>query len=111
MKTLISDDLGWKILDVRAAFEVDQGKVVGSVTIPLINVKKRWESEGLQLDQDININFMAEVQKKFPDKLQGVVVLCSDGLNRSIQVHWTRVFKTGSIYTSLMQPEAHGVRY
>lgn len=80
-RTLISDEIGWKLLDVRSASEIDQGKVTGAVNIPLINVKKR----GLEMNQHININFMAEVQKKFPHNNQGVVVMCSDGLNRSIQ--------------------------
>lgn len=85
-RTLMSEEVGYKILDVRSVYEYDSvGKVVGSTNIPLIFTKKRFGPEGIIYDQTRNPEFMDMVEKTFANKDQGILLMCSDGINRSIQ--------------------------
>lgn len=89
-RTLFSEEIGYKLLDVRSDYERETvGKVAfGCIYLPLINVKKRFDSTvpgNIALDQTPNPDFIAEVQKRVPDKGQGIVIMCSDSLNRSVQ--------------------------
>ena len=79
-------DLGYKWLDVRSAPEHDEEHPTLSVNIPIINAKRRFNSETKQREyiQTVNEDFIAQVEKKFPDKETKLIIGCSDGRLRSI---------------------------
>lgn len=56
--------------------------------IPLITGPYKWNSE-LQkkaYEQTLNTEFINQVHARFPDKNQKLIVMCSDGTNRALQV-------------------------
>lgn len=87
MQTLMSPEIGYKMLDVRSLYEVNLGKITGSVHVPLINAKKAGFLPGgrVALEQSANKNFLEDVKAKFPTKSTPMLVFCSDGFDRSIQ--------------------------
>jgi hypothetical protein len=86
-QTLFSPQIGYKYLDVRAEFELNAvGKVLTSTNIPLINGKKQFVDGAQQVVQTPNPEFLARVAKLFPDKATKIIIGCSDGSNRTIQV-------------------------
>eukprot|EP00747_Dinoflagellata_sp_TGD_P179282 gnl/TRDRNA2_/TRDRNA2_29855_c0_seq1.p1 gnl/TRDRNA2_/TRDRNA2_29855_c0~~gnl/TRDRNA2_/TRDRNA2_29855_c0_seq1.p1 ORF type:complete len:345 (-),score=52.42 gnl/TRDRNA2_/TRDRNA2_29855_c0_seq1:74-1108(-) len=80
--------LDYKYIDVRTAFEYDEGHVMGSVNIPLIiSSRPRFDSsvgDRVFADQQPNPDFIKEVEKRFPDKHTPIMIGCSDGRLRSI---------------------------
>merc|ERR1719316_1669282 len=72
--------------DVRSAPEHDEEHPTLSVNIPIINAKRRFNSETKQREyiQTVNEDFIAQVEKKFPDKETKLIIGCSDGRLRSI---------------------------
>lgn len=102
-RTLFSEEIGYKLLDVRSDYERDTvGKVAfGAIPLPIIKVNKRFDSTvpgNIALDQTPNADFMMEVQKKIPSKDQGIVIMCSDSLNRSVQA---AILLEGAGYTNI----------
>ena len=57
--------------------------------VPIINCLRKYDAE-LQTktfqDQEPNRDFKASVEKIIPDKQTKIIVSCSDGRNRAIQV-------------------------
>lgn len=91
-QTLFAPEIGYVVLDVRSEYEVNSGKVPGATNIPLINVKTQWSSEtnARSFDQTPNSAFMTQVAKKFPNKETKILIMCSDGMDRAIQVGFRR---------------------
>jgi len=87
-RCLYSVEGGYQFLDVRSTPELDDGKIPGAIHIPLVEAKKRWDSEaqGTVMIQTVNPDFINEVHKKLPDKSQGILIACSDSRDRAIQV-------------------------
>lgn len=80
---------GYTFLDVRSKPEYDDdGKVPQAVNIPLINTTKRWDLEtgNPVYNQTANADFKAQIAKQFPEKDAKILVVCSTGTNRAIQV-------------------------
>jgi rhodanese-related sulfurtransferase len=80
---------GYTFLDVRSEpeFESD-GNPRGAINIPLIDTKKRWnlETGEITYEQTANPNFVAQVEKKFPNKeTDALLIVCSTGTARAIQ--------------------------
>lgn len=86
---------GYKLLDVRPAWEWDKARVVGSVHVPLfvedkgmdpVTLLKKWVHFGYiglwtgQLLTTINDQFLAQVQNAFADKESKLLVACGEGL-------------------------------
>lgn len=74
-------------LDVRPALELDAvGKFKGCVNIPVVNATWKWDAEqGKKVaEKEDNLDFIAQIEKRFPDKDAGLVVGCSDGRTYSI---------------------------
>ena len=78
--------LGYTWLDVRSKPEHDEEHPSKSVNIPIINARRQFNSETNQREyvQTANADFVAQVEKKFPDKEAKLVIGCSDGRQRSI---------------------------
>ena len=79
-------DLGYKWLDVRSKPEHDEEHPTQSINIPIINARRQFNSETKQREyiQKVNEDFVAQVEKKFPDKETKLIIGCSDGRLRSI---------------------------
>lgn len=80
-RALVSS-LGWTYLDVRPSIEVeDVGKVKNSVNVPIVNATKKWDSEQQKkvVKKEDNPNFVAQVEKRFPDKEAKLLIGCSNG--------------------------------
>ncbi|XP_039136555.1 rhodanese-like domain-containing protein 10 [Dioscorea cayenensis subsp. rotundata] len=90
---------GYKLLDVRPAWEWDKARVVGSVHVPLfvedkgmdpVTLLKKWVHFGYiglwtgQLLTTINDQFLAQVQNAFADKESKLLVACGEGLRSRI---------------------------
>ena len=85
----------YQILDVRAKSEIEyvgnypRDQIYGPkiTEIPIINATRRYDSEKGEkvYVQEINADFKAQVEKRFPDKETKLIIGCSDGRNRAIQ--------------------------
>ena len=78
-------------MDVRSKAEYDDdGKVPNAVNIPLINTKRKWnlsvQPAEMMIEQTPNLDFMDQIKAKFPDKESKLLIACSDGKQRAIQV-------------------------
>lgn len=113
-RTLFSQEIGYRILDVRSPHEqsltgevkqLKDGKSIRGdtqvVQIPLFTVKKSFDqnTREMSLEQAKNPTFQEQVSKAFPDKAQGVVIMCSDSINRSVQ---TAIMMDSAGYTNLV---------
>jgi len=84
---------GYIIVDVRSKVEYEKdGKIVGSYNIPLINVKRTYDSSSedklnpYKLEQSRNTDFLKEVTNRVKgDKSAKIMVVCSDGTDRALQ--------------------------
>ena len=87
-ETRVLLDHGYIWLDVRSKAEAEEERIVGSVNIPLINATKKFDSEvgdRVLKQGKKNPDFMSQIEKKFKNKEQKILVGCSDGRNRAIQ--------------------------
>lgn len=78
---------GYTYLDVRPEIELDAtGKVKGSINVPLINAKWRYDPEQKKkvVDKEDNAQFVAMVKKKIPNLETPIIVGCSDGKSYSL---------------------------
>lgn len=86
-RALVSNG-GYRYLDVRPKIEYDDvGKVIGSLNIPVKNGTKRWSSEKQRkvFKRTENPDFVATVEKSFPDKDEAKILIgCSDGRRYSM---------------------------
>ena len=78
-------------MDVRSKAEYDDdGKVPNAVNIPLINTKRKWnlsvQPAEMMIEQTPNTDFVDQIKAKFPDKKSKLLICCSDGKQRAIQV-------------------------
>ena len=72
---------------MRPDLELDAvGKVKGSVNVPIVNAKWRYDPEARKkvMDKEDNPNFIAQVKKKIPNTETPILVGCSDGRTYSI---------------------------
>jgi rhodanese-related sulfurtransferase len=80
--------LGYTYLDVRPSLELEEvGKVRGSVNIGIAHAQRKWNSEKGKrvLEKSDNPDFVAEVERRFPDKEEAkLLIACSDGRKYSI---------------------------
>lgn len=80
-------DNGYIFLDVRPQLEYDSiGSVKGSVHIPFVTAKKRFEDGKMIVDLEDNMQFEAQVEKRFPDKSQTMMVADSNGQKYLMEV-------------------------
>lgn len=87
-ETRVLLDHGYIWLDVRSKAEAEEERIVGSVNIPLINATKKFDSEvgdRVLKQGKKNPDFMSQIEKKFKNKEQKILVGCSGGRNRAIQ--------------------------
>lgn len=87
---VLAEHMGYQILDVRSDYErSDRGRIFFSKHVPLFDLTSRWDSEAKAKvnKQDPNRKFMDQVKALFPNPEEDkIVVMCSDGRQRSIQV-------------------------
>jgi len=79
--------LGYKYLDVRPTIETEEvGKVKGSINVPLMNAKWKFDSKENKrvMEKSENADFVKQVEKVIPDKDTPIMVGCSDGTTYSI---------------------------
>ncbi|KAG1339104.1 rhodanese-like domain-containing protein 10 [Cocos nucifera] len=92
---------GFRLLDVRPAWEWEKARVVGSLHVPLfvedtdsglITLLKKWVHFGYvglwtgQLLTTINERFLPQVEEVVPDKEDKLLVACGEGLRSMIAV-------------------------
>lgn len=73
---------GYKYLDVRPEIELDAtGKVKGSINVPLVNAKWRYDPELKKkvAEKEDNDKFIEQVKKRIPNLETPIIVGCSDG--------------------------------
>jgi rhodanese-related sulfurtransferase len=78
---------GYTYLDVRSALEVDEvGKVKDSVNIPWMICTRVWDAQEQKkvVKKENNVDFMAQIQRRFPNKDAKLLVACSNGTQYSI---------------------------
>merc|ERR1712147_575070 len=83
--------MGYTYLDVRSSTEFnDDAKTPRAVNIPLFNTTKKWDLSVTpavqEVTQSANPKFLEQVKEKFPDKESKLLIVCSDGRQRAIQV-------------------------
>eukprot|EP00746_Dinoflagellata_sp_MGD_P007650 gnl/MRDRNA2_/MRDRNA2_115179_c0_seq1.p1 gnl/MRDRNA2_/MRDRNA2_115179_c0~~gnl/MRDRNA2_/MRDRNA2_115179_c0_seq1.p1 ORF type:complete len:345 (+),score=83.18 gnl/MRDRNA2_/MRDRNA2_115179_c0_seq1:79-1113(+) len=81
--------MGYTWLDVRTPIEYGEGSVPGAVNIPIVTGSRRFDSETntrlfKKENQQPNVDFIKEVEKKFPDKSAKLLIACSDARQRAI---------------------------
>lgn len=79
--------LGYKYLDVRPTAELEEvGKVKGSINVPIMNAKWKFDSKENKrvMEKSENPDFVKQVEKFIPDKDTPIMVGCSDGTTYSI---------------------------
>ena len=84
---------GYIIVDVRSKVEYEKdGNIIGSVNIPLINVKRTYNPSApdpmnaYDLVQTRNPDFLEQVLAKAKgDKSKKMMIVCSDGTDRALQ--------------------------
>lgn len=84
---VLFSELGYTYLDVRPELELDAvGKVRGSINVPIMNAKWRYDTEKKEkvVDKSENPDFVKMVEKRIPDKSTPIMVACSDGTTYSI---------------------------
>lgn len=90
-RVLYAEEGGYTFLDVRSKAEYDDdGKVPNAVNIPLIHTQRKWNLSvtpaEMEIIQEANVSFLDEIKAKFPDKESKLLIACSDGTQRAIQV-------------------------
>eukprot|EP00958_Prasinococcus_capsulatus_P006537 scaffold619_cov403-Prasinococcus_capsulatus_cf.AAC.11 len=78
---------GYEWLDIRTKAEREEGFVLQSKSVPIIEAVKRWDSDaGEKVFKDMkkNENFVNEVRKIFPDTSTRIIIQCSDGRKRAL---------------------------
>lgn len=78
---------GYQWLDVRTQAEREEGFVLQSKNVPIIDAVKRWDSDaGEKVFKNMkkNFDFVRQVEKFFPDKNTKIVIQCSDGRKRAL---------------------------
>ncbi|KAK9838750.1 hypothetical protein WJX74_002624 [Apatococcus lobatus] len=78
---------GYVYLDVRPQLEYEEaGKVPGSVNIPVVNSKRKWDPEQNKkvFEKSDNPDFVKTIEKRYPDKETKFLVGCSDGRKYSL---------------------------
>lgn len=78
---------GYKYLDVRPTLELEEvGKWRGCINVPLVNSSWKYNAETRKKEvvKEDNLDFIAQVQKKIPNKDTPIVVGCSNGTTYSI---------------------------
>eukprot|EP00894_Picocystis_sp_ML_P001827 jgi/Pico_ML_1/52344/g3060.t1 len=87
---VLVEHLGYQILDIRSDYErSDRGRVSFAKHVPLFSLTSRWDSEAQAKvnKQDPNPKFLQQVKALFPNPEEDkIVIMCSDGRQRSIQV-------------------------
>lgn len=86
---MLFSDLGYKFLDVRPELELDAvGKVKGSINVPIMKAKWRYDTEKkekvVDKEEIPEEEFVKAVEKRIPDKSTPILVCCSDGTTYSI---------------------------
>jgi rhodanese-related sulfurtransferase len=79
--------LGYVYLDVRPALELEEvGKVKGSVNVPIQHAKWKYNAEERKrtVVREDNPDFVAQVEKRFPDKETKIMIACSNGTRYSL---------------------------
>lgn len=74
--------IGYKYVDVRPAFEWDDaGHAVQAVSVPVMNMERKWSSEEQKKVsiKSENTDFVKQFEKKFPDKDTPILIGCSTG--------------------------------
>ena len=87
MLQVLLSALGYKYLDVRPTIETEEvGKVKGSINVPLMNAKWKFDSKENKrvMEKSENADFVKQVEKVIPDKDTPIMVGCSDGTTYSI---------------------------
>eukprot|EP01023_Acetabularia_acetabulum_P041755 TRINITY_DN4089_c0_g1_i1.p2 TRINITY_DN4089_c0_g1~~TRINITY_DN4089_c0_g1_i1.p2 ORF type:complete len:223 (-),score=48.69 TRINITY_DN4089_c0_g1_i1:403-1071(-) len=85
-RALFSDG-GYTFLDIRPTLEVDMiGKLRNSVTVPYKIAKKRFEAGEMIITTKPNENFLAEVNKKIPNKETPIIVCDTNGKKYALEV-------------------------
>jgi rhodanese-related sulfurtransferase len=83
----LHSDGGYYYLDVRPALELDEvGKYKGCVNISPYKSKRVFDAEANKkvVVREENPDFIAQVEKRFPDKETKLIVACSDGKSYSM---------------------------
>lgn len=78
---------GYTYLDVRSSLEVDEvGKVKDSVNIPWVICTRVWDPQEQKkvIKKEDNTEFIAQVQRKFPNRDAKLLVACANGRQYSI---------------------------
>jgi rhodanese-related sulfurtransferase len=85
-RALISDG-GYVLLDVRSKLAYDDGKVPGSIHVPYVIGKSRWDSETRSRAYEYTDveNWIDNLKKVIPDKETKIVVMCSTGTQNAIR--------------------------
>ncbi|XP_062166653.1 rhodanese-like domain-containing protein 10 [Alnus glutinosa] len=99
---------GFKLLDIRPAWEREKARVKGSLHVPLfvedkdnspVTLLKKWVHFGYiglwtgQYFTTLNPDFLLEVEKAVPDKDSKLLVACGEGLRSMMAA--TRLFGGG----------------
>ena len=72
-------------LDIRSQLNRDAvGTVAGSISVPWIIEKKRFEDGKMVLSSEENPNFLTELKKKIPDTNTNIMVADLDGRTHAI---------------------------
>jgi len=84
-------EMGYTYLDVRSSTEFEHdAKTPRAVNIPLIDTTRKWDLSVTpavqEVTQSANPKFLEQVKEKFPDKESKLLIVCSDGRQRAIQV-------------------------
>lgn len=82
---VLEEEGGYQFLDVRSATEYEY-KITPSIHVPLIKAVFRFDSvlKRKVPQQTPNVDFVAEVERKVPDKATKLIVMCSDGRTRTL---------------------------
>ena len=82
---MLEEEGGYQFLDVRSKPEYEY-KITPSIHVPLINAVYRFDSVQKRkvAMQTANVEFVAEVERRLPDKATKLIIMCSDGRTRTL---------------------------
>ena len=83
---MLEEEDGYTFLDVRTKQEYEY-RIAGSVNVPIITATWRFEKgkpAKVPDPQAANLDFVNQVQAKFPTKSTKLIICCSDGRTRTL---------------------------
>ena len=83
---VLEEEDGYTFLDVRTKQEYEY-RIAGSVNVPIITATWRFEKgkpAKVPDPQAANLDFVNQVQAKFPTKSTKLIICCSDGRTRTL---------------------------